>query len=126
MCKQRSDEVEAGIAAHCVRSLTTSLIPIRLPLVCQIYGFLHKHAPHSPVSSDPHHHLSLALPNRARKALPIIPPEDVGEPRVPAVLVYLLRDLVSHSVSQTRKEREQLAAEQHGPVLLEDDRRDGR
>ena len=124
MCKQRSDEVEAGIAAHCVRSLTTSLIPIRLPLARQTNGFLHKHASHSPVSGDPHHHRSLALPKRACKALPVIPPEDVREPRVPAVLLYPLCDLVSRSVSQTRKERKQLAAKRRGPVLLEDDRRD--
>ena len=76
----------------------------------------------APARGGLHHHLALALAERIREAVLVVPGQDVAEPRLPAVLVYPLRDLVPRGVSETWEEREQPLAQGRARVVLKDDR----
>lgn len=75
-----------------------------------------------PASSRLQHHLPLALTERVRERVPVVPREDVTEPRLPTVLVYPLSDLVPRSIPEAGEEREQPRPKRCGRVLTEDDR----
>ena len=103
--------------------LTTSPIPVKLHA-----GAALRHEEReaivrldSPARGRLHHHLALALAERIREAVLVVPGQDVAEPRLPAVLVYPLRDLVPRGVSETWEEREQPLAQGRARVVLEDD-----
>ena len=55
----------------------------------------------SPSCCRLHHHLALALAKGVSKALLVILAEDIGEPRLPPVLVYTLGDLVPRGGTKT-------------------------
>ena len=48
-----------------------------------------------------HHHLAFALAEGIGEALLVVLAEDIGEPRLPPVLVYTLGDLVPRGVTKT-------------------------
>ena len=55
----------------------------------------------SPSCCRLHHHLALALAEGVGEALLVVLAEDIGEPRLPPVLVYTLGDLVPRGVTKT-------------------------
>ena len=70
------------------------------------------------------HELPVPLAERARELLLVVPSDDVVEPRLPAELVYPLRDLVARSLPQPGEQREQSPTDRRGGLVPEDDRRE--
>ena len=73
-----------------------------------------------------HHHLSFPLSKSIREVRFVMSRDDIVEPRLTAVLVDTLGDLVASGVAKAREKRQEPLAQGRGRVLAEDDRTDSR